>query len=118
MTTISIPGTISDQRIFHEFPHGNGRPDGGAVDQDGNYWSALFEGARIVKINPQGEIVDEIPVPAKCPTMVAFGGEDLKTLFITSAGDRPPEELEEYPLSGSLFKIDLDVGGLVEHRFF
>ena len=110
-------GTASNRDIFHQFPHGNGRPDGGAVDSEGYYWTALFEGSRIARLNPQGEIVEEIEVPAKCPTMVAFGGEDLKTLFITTAGDRKEEELAEYPQSGNLFKVEVDVPGQVEYRF-
>ena len=110
-------GTASNKRVFHQFPHGNGRPDGGAVDAEGCYWTALFEGARIAKLSPSGEILEEVAVPARCPTMVAFGGADLKTLFITSAGDRPDVELEEYPESGNIFKIDVDVPGLIEHRF-
>lgn len=110
-------GTLANCRLFHQFPHGNGRPDGAAVDSEGYYWSALYEGGRIVRLNPEGEIVQEIPVPAKCPTMVAFGDEDLKTLYITSVGNRSEAELAEYPDSGALFKVRVEVPGLVEHRF-
>lgn len=111
-------GELSNRQVFCEFPQGNGRPDGASVDAEGYYWSALYEGGRVVRISPEGEIVEEIAVPAKCPTMVAFGGDDLKTLFITTVGGRPEEEFAEYPLSGSLFKVEVDVPGVVEHRFF
>lgn len=110
-------GTPSNCRLFHQFPHGNGRPDGASVDSEGYYWSALYEGGRVVRISPAGEIVQEISVPAKCPTMVAFGDEDLKTLYITSVGDRPEAELEKYPHSGAVFKVRVDVAGLPENRF-
>lgn len=110
-------GAPSNCRVFHQFPHGNGRPDGAAVDSEGFYWTALYEGGRVVRLNPEGEIVQEIAVPAKCPTMVAFGGVDLKTLFITSVGNRPDAELEEFPDSGSIFKVRVDVAGLPDHRF-
>lgn len=110
-------GNISNTSIFHEFPFGNGRPDGAAVDVDGYYWTALYEGGRIVRLSPAGEIVEEITIPAKCPTMVAFGDDDLKTLYITTAGGRPNEELEQFPNSGALFKVRVDVEGLVENRF-
>lgn len=110
-------GKISGGRAFCHFPLGEGRPDGAAVDAEGYYWTALYEGARIVRLSPNGEICDEISVPARCPTMVAFGGHDLKTLYITSAGSRPDEERAQYPHSGALFKISVDVPGLVEHRF-
>ncbi len=111
-------GEVSNTRVFHQFPLGNGRPDGAAVDADGYYWTALYEGGRIARLNPQGDIVEEIQVPAKCPTMVAFGGEDLKTLFITSVGNRSDEELKEFPNSGAVFKVRVSVPGLPENRFF
>ncbi len=110
-------GTVSNCRIFHQFPQGQGRPDGAAVDSEGFYWTALYEGGRVVRLNPEGVIVQEITIPARCPTMVAFGGDDLKTLYITSVGNRPEEELQQYPDSGSLFQVQLDVAGLPEHRF-
>ncbi len=110
-------GSISNERVFHQFPHGNGRPDGASVDEEGCYWTALYEGGRVVRLNPKGEIIEEVPVPASCPTMVAFGGEDLKTIYVTSVGNRPQEELGDYPHSGALFSFNVDVAGLPEHRF-
>lgn len=110
-------GTIGKREVFYQFPEGQGRPDGAAVDSEGFYWCALYEGGRVVRISPSGDIVKEIEVPARCPTMVAFGGENLKTLYITSVGDRPKIELTDYPKSGSLFEIELDVAGLPEHNF-
>lgn len=110
-------GEIDNGRVFHQFPYGNGRPDGAAVDVQGNYWTALYEGSRIVQLNPHGDIIDEIQLPVKCPTMVAFGDEDLKTLYITSVGNRPEEELKAYPHSGAIFKVRVDVPGKVENRF-
>lgn len=110
-------GTPSNCRLFHQFPHGNGRPDGAAVDSEGYYWTALYEGGRVVRLNPAGEIVQEITVPAKCPTMVAFGGEDLQTLYITTVGNRSEQELAEYPNSGYVFKVEVDVPGRAEYRF-
>lgn len=110
-------GEVSNCSVFHQFPHGNGRPDGASVDSEGYYWSALYEGGRVVRVSPQGEIVQEIAIPAKCPTMVAFGGDDLKTLYITTVGGRPDEELAQYPDSGSVFSVRVDVAGRVENRF-
>ena len=110
-------GAVSNRRAFCRFPQGEGRPDGASVDIEGAYWVALYEGGRVVKINREGRIEREIPVPARCPTMVAFGGEDLRTLYITSAGDRPESELDVYPHPGSIFSIEVDVPGLPEYDF-
>jgi len=110
-------GQVSNRKVFHQFPEGKGRPDGAAVDIEGNYWSALYEGGRVVCLDTYGRIIQEIKVPVTCPTMVAFGDEDLKSLYITSVGQRPEEELERYPLSGALFRVRVDIPGQIEHRF-
>lgn len=110
-------GTVSAPQVLHQFssdksaPDYGGRPDGAAVDADGNYWVALFEGGRVVKLSPSGAILEEIALPARCPTMVTFGGEDLKTLYITTAGKRPAEELARLPLSGKVLQVKVNVAG-------
>jgi sugar lactone lactonase YvrE len=94
-----------------------GRPDGASVDSEGFYWSALYEGARIVRISPDGKIVSEHPLPAQCPTMCAFGGDDLRTLYVTTARNgRPAEELVRYPQSGGVFAMRVPVPGRIEAR--
>jgi len=88
------------------------------VDSEGHYWSALFAGGRVVRLNPAGDIVAEIALPARYPTMVAFGGADLRTLYITTA--RKPSdqaELQRYPQSGGLFAVRVPVAGLPEPDF-
>ena len=93
-------------------PYG-GRPDGAAVDIEGNYYVAMFEGARICKLSPQGLELASIAVPALCPTMPCFGGDDLKTLYVTTASyNRPPAELHAYPRSGCVFSTRVEVPGL------
>ena len=111
-------GVATNKRIFIEFPRGNGRPDGAAVDSEGNYWSALYQGQRVVKISPQGKILEEYPVPATYPTMVAFGGPEMKTLFVsTCRAAQTEEELKQFPEAGGIFAIETDVTGQIEPRF-
>jgi sugar lactone lactonase YvrE len=89
-------------------PSYGGRPDGAALDIEGYYWSAQYEGGRILRFAPDGSVNLEIQVPAKRPTMLAFGGTDLRTLYITSAREGANEaELAQYPHSGALFSLDL-----------
>jgi len=111
-------------RVFQQFagkPEGwkpgmpgyGGRPDGAAVDVQGNYWCAMFEGQRILKISPAGEVLESIEVPVRCPTMPCFGGADLRTLYVTCASDkRPADELKALPLSGCVISARVDVPGL------
>jgi sugar lactone lactonase YvrE len=94
-----------------------GRPDGASVDSEGFYWAALYEGGRVVRISPDGEIVSEYPLPAQCPTMCAFGGGDLRTLYVTTVrSGRPAEEIARYPLSGGVFAMRVPVPGQTEAR--
>jgi sugar lactone lactonase YvrE len=114
-------GEAADKTLFIRLEpteDDRGRPDGAAVDAQGCYWTALFEGGRIQRYSPEGRLLAEYPVPARCPTMVAFGGHDLKTLYVTSARTgRSAEELQAFPHSGSLFSMPVDVPGLPEYRF-
>ena len=111
-------GTLSRQRVFHRFEHPDEHPDGAAVDSEGFYWVALYGSAKIVRIAPTGERVAQYLVPACCPTMPAFGGADLRTLYVTTARQkRPADELARYPQSGGLFAMRVDVPGLPEPVF-
>lgn len=95
-----------------------GRPDGAAIDAEGYYWSALYEGGRVIRVAPNGTIVETYPLPAKCPTMCAFGGADLRTLYVTTARHgRPDDELRAMPQSGGLFAMRVTVPGLPEPRY-
>jgi sugar lactone lactonase YvrE len=115
-------GTMSRQRVFAKFPAKadgqdldtyGGRPDGAAVDAEGCYWAAMFEGQRVVRLSPEGELLREIVLPARCPSMPCFGGADLKTLYITTSREnRPAAELIEQPYAGCVFAVEVDVPGL------
>ena len=95
-----------------------GRPDGAAVDSEGNYWIAMFEGGRLLKISPEGELLGEVRVPVRCPTAVAFGGSDLRTLYVTSASHgRSAAEIEQYPLTGKVLCLRVDVPGLLQPEY-
>ncbi len=92
-----------------------GRPDGAAIDLDGNYWSAQYEGGRVACYAPDGALRQTIMVAAKRTTMVAFGGADLKTMYITTAseGASAAERLTD-PYAGGIFACELDVAGRAE----
>jgi sugar lactone lactonase YvrE len=115
-------GDISNRRVFARFPvkqagqdlatYG-GRPDGAAVDVEGCYWVAMFEGQRLLRLSPTGELLREVKLPVRCPTMPSFGGADLKTLYITTAKfKRPTEELAQQPHAGCVLALRVDVAGL------
>jgi sugar lactone lactonase YvrE len=115
---------MQGHRVFQQFPvkpagwqpgepgYG-GRPDGAAVDVQGHYWVAMFEGQRLLRFAPSGQLVAQIALPVRCPTMPCFGGDDLKTLYVTSARhERPAAELQALPQSGCIVATRVDVPGL------
>ncbi len=111
-------GAVSDRRVFHQFPFGSGRPDGGSADADGFYWSALFAGARVARLSPKGEIVEEAAIPAARVTMIAFGGEDGRTAYVTTARDGlSDEEAAAQPHAGGIFTFRVDAPGVPETPF-
>ena len=118
--------TLTAQRTFHQFApkQGNdltgygGRPDGAAVDRHGNYFVAMYEGRRVCKFAPDGTLLAQLATPAQCPTMPCFGGEDLQTLYLTTARQkRSAAEIEVLPLSGCVFSMRVDVPGLPVNSF-
>lgn len=125
---------LSKQRVFASFktkpegwssnPHDanngtyRGRPDGAAVDVFGNYWVAMFEGRRVCQFAANGDLLAEFHVPMQCPTAICFGGEDLKTLYLTSAKHhRSSAELDAFPLSGAVMSMRTEVAGLPVNFF-
>lgn len=112
-------GVLSAPRVFAEFKPRTpgeaygGRPDGAAMDAEGCYWAAMFEGGCVVRIAPSGEVVRRVELPVTCPTMPTFGGGDGRTLFVTTAREkRPAEELAREPLAGAVLQLRVDVPGL------
>ena len=118
-------GTLSRPRLFAQFAlkqpgqdlstYG-GRPDGAAVDAEGAYWCAMFEGQRLLRIAPDGKLLQELPLPVRCPTMPCFGGPDLRTLYLTTSREnRPAAELAAQPLAGCVLQARVQVSGLPVH---
>ena len=111
-------GALGDGRLFHPFEQGTGRPDGGTVDAEGCYWSALWDGWRVVRLSPAGEILQTVEMPVQRPSMIALGGADLCTAFVTSAGkDLSDDARAAQPHAGGLFTFRVDVPGIVQPGF-
>lgn len=111
-------GVPSNRRVWLGKSEAPGRPDGGAVDSEGCYWSARWMGGGVVRFTPNGEIDQIIRVPVSRVTMCAFGGADLKDLYITTAHEgMTPDERAREKLAGAVFATRVSVAGLPEPRF-
>ena len=91
-----------------------GLPDGSAIDSEGYLWNCRFYGGCILRFSPQGKLDFTLEMPVSNLTHCAFGGPDLRTLYITSASVAAPEG---EPHAGGLFACEVDVPGLALSRF-
>jgi sugar lactone lactonase YvrE len=108
-------GSLAHKRLFAENTDG-GHPDGMAVDAEGHVWIAVFGGWRIERRDPLGRKVGEVRFPCANITKLAFAGDDLRTVYATSARKGlSPEDLAAQPLAGALFTFRAAVAGLPHH---
>ena len=108
---------VGDKEVHINLKEHRFNPDGAVCDAEGYLWNAQWGAWRIVRYAPDGSEDRVIELPVSQPTCPAFGGADLKTLFITSACDGLSEkEMEKQPDAGMTLAIELDVAGLPEHR--
>lgn len=112
-------GTITNPRLWMRLGKGDGYPDGMTTDAQGRLWLAHWGGACVTCHAPDdGRELARIPLPTSHITNVCFGGEDMHTLFITSAwSELTPEQRAAEPLAGSLFAVRTDALGIAPHRF-
>jgi sugar lactone lactonase YvrE len=100
-------GAIANRRRLATVPNEEGRPDGGACDAEGNYWSAGASAGCINVFTPTGTLSRKLAFPVPAPTMPCFAGEGLTTLFVTSLREgKPAAMLEAFPAMGGLFRLD------------
>jgi L-arabinonolactonase len=111
-------GTVRNKRPFAKIPANEGMPDGATVDSAGYLWSARVDHAMLVRYAPDGSIERTVSLPVKRPTSVAFGGADLRTLYITTATrGLTDEELKAQPHAGAILAMRVDVPGVPEPEY-
>ncbi|WP_373529637.1 SMP-30/gluconolactonase/LRE family protein [Nostoc sp.] len=114
----SVTGNISNRRIFVDLTNESFYPDGLTIDSEGYIWSAMWNGWCVIRFNPKGEEILRIKLPVQVPTSCTFGGEDLQTLYITTASvGLSQAEIDKSFSSGDLFALQTDVTGLPSYDF-
>jgi sugar lactone lactonase YvrE len=109
-------GRLSGKRVFTTIS-GSGYPDGLAVDADGYVWIALFGGGRIERFSADGSLVGQVVFPCSNVTKLAFGGDDLQTVYATTARKGlDAAVLAREPLAGGLFSFRAPVPGQPQAR--
>ncbi|SAL53000.1 gluconolactonase [Caballeronia sordidicola] len=103
-------GEPDNRRVFADLNRFTGRPDGAAIDADGCYWTCANDAGALLRFAPDGALDRTLPLPVSKPSMCAFGGRDLDTLFITSI--RPATGASE--LDGHLLAVRPGICGTPE----
>lgn len=106
-------GTPSDPRIIVSVPQGEGVPDGMTIDTEGRLYCSRFGGSAVFIYSPTGEPLDRIDMPVEKITSCCFGGDDLRDLYITTAGGDPDAPSGD---DGGVWRCRLDAQGRREFR--
>lgn len=110
-------GEASNRRDFLRIEAGAGHPDGSVVDSEGCLWVALWGGWGVRRYSPAGELLDFVRLPCANVTKLAFGGDDLRTAYVTTAWKGlSAAERKAQPLAGGLFSFRVEIPGLPQHE--
>ncbi len=107
-------GTFGEETLFVDFTNHPGRPDGACLDAEGCYWIAGVLGGVVLRFTPDGKLDRRIDLPVSTPTMPAFGGSDLSTLYVTSLRNPAAGSADH---QGDLLAIDVGIVGRTEPPF-
>lgn len=113
---LAADGAVGTRRPFAKLEQGD--PDGSATDAEGFVWNAQWGAWRVVRYAPDGRIDRVVEMPVAQPSCCAFGGEDLRTLYITSAKENLPQaQRDAQPMAGGVFALQVDTPGLALPAF-
>lgn len=94
-----------------------GKPDGMTIDKQGYLWISMFGGYSVIRCDPyNGDVVDRIELPTKFVTSCCFGGNNMRTMYITTA-NKPFGDVISDQRAGSLFAEELSISGEKSHSF-
>ncbi len=110
---VNSASALSQGQVWARLPSDAGEPRGLALDAQGHLWVAL-SGGDVVRIAPGGQIVERLDVPGMAPLDVAFGGEDLRTLFVSAPGAILSRDLAVPGLPQAALRLSAGALGLIE----
>jgi len=111
---IGPAGDLTDKQVWRKFPLDEGTPDGMTMDTEGHVWIAFWGGACVRQFTADGKLLQHIGLPALQVTSIAFGGDNLATMLVTSARTGLNEaQLKEYPQSGAVFTLQPGATGML-----
>lgn len=112
-----VSGTIRNRKVFIKLEDSEASPDGMTVDQKGYIWIAIWNGWKLIRYAPDGSVSKIVNLPVQRPTSCIFGGEDYKTLFVTSCSLNVSEQIHLAKPAGSIFSFQAETSGIEENSF-
>jgi sugar lactone lactonase YvrE len=110
---IRVDGSLGKRRPFARIDPKDGYPDGPTIDSNGYVWISLYAGWEALRFSPAGDLVERVRFQVANITKIAFGGQDLRTAFATTARQRlKPDEIAAQPQIGDLFQFRVEVPGV------
>ena len=107
-------GCIANRTVAIDTAPYGGWPDGMTIDAEGKLWVAIWGASCVLRFDPDtAELLGKVELPAQCVTSCAFGGADLKTLYITTAA---VDAEANNPDAGCLYAVETDTLGLPAQR--
>lgn len=107
-------GTLSNPTVLHQRVLGTGKPDGMTVDAESCIWIALWNGQALIRLAPDGTMMQRIDFPVPKVSCVTFAGDDYTDMYITTAGGQMREE--DGAEAGALYHMNLGIAGRPEFR--
>ena len=110
---IGEDGSLSNRRPFVRIDPTEGHPDGPTIDSEGCVWISLYAGWEARRYSPAGELVEQVRFPVANITKIAFGADDLRHVFATTARQLLSlAEIAKQPHIGDLFEFSVAVPGM------
>jgi xylono-1,5-lactonase len=110
---VKADGSLGTPWPFARIDPKEGHPDGPTIDSEGCLWIALYAGWEARRYSPAGELVDRVRFPVSNITKLAFGGDDLRTGYATTARQLlSTDDIARQPQIGDLFEFAVDVAGV------
>ena len=110
---IDDDGTLGERRSYVRIDPSEGHPDGPTIDAEGCVWISLYAGWEARRYSPTGELIERVRFPVANITEIAFGGDDLRTVYATTARQLlSRENIAKQPEIGDLFEFTADVPGV------
>ncbi len=106
-------GTLAERLPYVRIDPAEGHPDGPTIDAEGCVWISLYAGWEARRYSPAGELLERVRFPVANITKIAFGGDDLRTAYATTARQLlSADDIAKQPEIGDLFEFTIDVPGV------